>query len=239
MEDTIRYLIELRKRLLRCAVVIGIIFIVLAIYANHVYHLFALPLLSHLGKGDGIIATSVTAPFIIPYKAAFVLSIYLTAPYWLYEIWVFIMPALYQRERRIIWLLLISSCALFYIGTLFAYFVVLPWMFRFFMHVAPVGVEVKPDITNYLEFVLQLLLAFGLAFELPIAMLVLVWTGIVSVAQLSRKRPYVIVGAFIVGMLLTPPDVVSQTLLAIPLWLLYELGLWMAKALTNALIIAD
>jgi len=228
-EGTIQYLIELRKRLLQCVFVVGVVLCVFAFYANSIYHLLALPLLKGLPAGGGLIATSVPAPFLVPFKSAFFAAIYVTVPYWLYHVWMFVAPALYRRERRLVWPLLLSSSLLFYVGTLFAYFAVLPLVFHFFIQVAPVGVEVKPDIGKYFDFIVQLLLAFGLSFELPIAILLVTWSGFTSAEKLAKHRPYVIIIAFVIGMLLTPPDVISQILLAVPLWLLYELGLFLSR----------
>lgn len=229
MGDSIRYLLEFRKRLIRCLLVIGVVFILFAMVANQIYHLFSLPIVKHLSGAKALIATAVPAPFIVPFESAFVAAIYVTVPYWLYQLWAFVAPALYRREKRLVWPLLVSSSLLFYMGTLFAYFVVLPLMFHFFIHVAPRGVEVKPDISQYFSFVLRLFFAFGLSFELPVAMMLMVWSGVTSVKKLAKKRVYIIIGAFVVGMLLTPPDVLSQVLLAIPIWILYEVGLLMAR----------
>ena len=171
-----------------------------------------------------MIATEVASPFLAPFKFALVLSIFLAMPFMLFHAWGFIAPGLYQRERRIVMPLLISSSLLFYSGLAFAYWVVFPLVFAFFTSVAPEGVTVMTDISNYLNFVLKLFFAFGLAFEIPVATVLLVWAGVTTREALREKRPYVIVGVFVVGMLLTPPDVISQTLLAIPMWLLFELG---------------
>ncbi len=229
MSDTVQYLLELRKRLLRYIVSFVVVFIALSFIANKIYHFLALPLLQNLPDGPGLIATSVPAPFLVPFKCAFVAAIFITIPYLLYQLWSFIAPALYRKERKLVWLLLVSSSLLFYLGTVFAYYVVLPLVFKFFIYVAPAGVEVKPDISQYLSFIIRLFLAFGISFELPVAIILLVKTGITTVEKLAKKRPYVIVGAFVLGMLLTPPDVVSQILLAVPLWLLFELGLLVSK----------
>ena len=229
MSDMLAYLIELRRRLIRYLLVLGVVFAVLAYFANDVYHLLAVPLLKHLPEGPGLIAIAVPAPFLIPFKSALVASIFITIPYFLYQLWCFIAPGLYRQERKLLWLLLLTSSALFYLGTLFAYFVVLPLVFQFFIAVAPAGVEVKPDIAQYFSFLMRLFLAFGFSFELPVAIVLLHSTGICSAETLAKKRPYVILGAFVLGMLLTPPDIISQILLAVPLWLLFESGVFLAK----------
>jgi sec-independent protein translocase protein TatC len=231
MTQMVSYLIEIRKRLLRCLFIVGSVFLVFAFFANQVYHAFSLPLLHYSSNHAALIAVSVPAPFLVPLKSAFVAAIYFTAPLWLYEIWSFISPALYKNERRLGWVLLLASIILFYTGTLFAYFVVLPLVFKFLMHAAPQGVAMQPDISEYFSFVMQMLLAFGFAFEVPVFILVMVKTNLVSAQSLRQKRPYVIIGAFVLGMLLTPPDVLSQVMLAIPLWLLFEFGLWMSEYL--------
>jgi len=229
MSDTVSYLIELRRRLMHYLLVLGIVFAVLAYFSNDVYHILALPLLRLLPAGPGLIAISVPAPFLVPFKSALVASIFITIPYLLYQLWHFIAPGLYRQERKLAWLLLFTSSILFYGGVLFSYFVVLPLVFQFFIAVAPVGVEVKPDIAQYFSFLMRMFLAFGFSFELPIAIVLLHSTGICTVDKLTKKRPYVILGAFVFGMLLTPPDVVSQILLAVPLWLLFEFGVFLAK----------
>jgi len=233
MEDNIHYLVELRKRLLRSLCVTALVFAALSFYASQVYRVFTVPILKYLSGNNALIAISVPAPFLVPFKSALVAAIYLTVPYGLYQIWMFIAPALYKKEKKMVWPLLISSSLLFYIGSLFAYFIVLPWVFKFFINVAPSNIEVKPDISKYFTFVVRTFFAFGLSFELPIAIMLLVWSGITTVANLSDKRPYMIISAFVLGMLLTPPDVLSQIMLAIPLWMLYELGLVMARIIVR------
>ena len=178
-----------------------------------------------------MIYTKPAGTFFTPMKLALVLSIFAAMPYILYQMWAFIAPALYQHERRLVLPLLVSSSLLFYAGMAFAYFVVFPLMFSFFIAVAPEGVAVMTDISEYLDFVLKIFFAFGIAFEVPIATILLVWTGMTTPDSLAEKRPYIIVGAFIIGMLLTPPDVISQTLLALPMWLLFEAGLWASRYL--------
>jgi len=231
LKDSLPFLTELRKRLLLCVLVIGVIFIGFAFYANDVYRVFAFPLLKHFPAASPLIATSVPSPFLVPFKSALVAAIYVAAPFWLFQLWRFIAPALYSHERRLVTGLTLLSTLLFYAGTLFSYFVVLPLLFKFFIGVAPAGVEVRPDIGLYLSFMLRLLLVFGLAFQVPIVTFVLIRTGIVSYQTLASKRAYIVVGAFVLGMLLTPPDVISQIILAAPLWFLFECGLLLARLL--------
>lgn len=222
------HLLEFRRRILRSVVAIGLVFIGTAIFADELYELLAKPLLSSLPQGATMIATDVATPFFTPFKLAFVVALAIAVPYLLWQLWAFIAPGLYRREKRLVWPLLLSSTLLFYAGAAFAYFVVLPIALNFFVKAAPEGVLVATDISAYLDFVLTIFVAFGIAFETPIAIILLVWTGVTSVAALRAKRPYIIVGAFVVGMLLTPPDVISQTLLAVPMCLLFELGLLIA-----------
>lgn len=220
----VAHLTELRTRLLRCVVAVLVIFAGLFYFAQDIYALVAAPLRAYLPEGATMIATGVASPFLTPFKLTMVVSLFLSMPVILQQIWGFIAPGLYKHEKRIAIPLLISSVVLFYAGMAFAYFVVFPIMFGFFASVTPVGVEMMTDIGQYLDFVLTLFFAFGVAFEIPIATFLLVWTGIVDVATLRKSRPYVIVGCFLVGMLLTPPDIFSQTLLAIPMWFLFEVG---------------
>ncbi len=228
------HLLELRQRLLRAAGAVLVVFLVLAPFAQELFQLLARPLLAQLPEGGSMIATEVAAPFLTPFKLTLMLAFVLALPYVLHQAWAFVAPGLYRRERRIALPLLVSSVVLFYLGMAFAYFVVFPIMFRFFVGVAPEGVAVMTDIARYLDFVVKLFLAFGLAFEVPVATYLLVRAGAVEAEALARGRPYVIVGAFVVGMLLTPPDVLSQTLLAVPMWLLFELGLWLARQVRPA-----
>jgi sec-independent protein translocase protein TatC len=223
------HLLELRNRLLRCIAAVLLVFIALAYFARDIYALLAEPLLAVLPEGTSMIATDVAAPFFAPFKLTFIVAICLAIPYVLWQIWQFIAPALYSREKKLMAPLVFSSTLLFYAGIAFAYFVVFPIIFAFFTSVAPEGVTIATDISSYLDFVLKLFFAFGLSFEIPIVVLLLIWSGSVSRETMIEKRPYVIVGAFILGMLLTPPDVLSQTLLAIPMWLLFEAGLWLSR----------
>ncbi len=228
-ESFISHLIELRDRLLRSVIVVLIIFVPAAVFSGRLFTLLAAPMLSALSNNGTMISTEVAGPFLVPLKFAFALSIALAIPYLLYQIWSFIAPGLYDKEKRLAFPLLLSSTILFYLGIAFAYFVVFPIMFSFFPSVAPIGVEVTPDINHYLGFVIKLFFAFGIAFEVPIATILLIKAGITTREKLAKKRQYVVLGAFVVGMLLTPPDIFSQSMLALPMWLLFELGLFMSK----------
>jgi len=225
----VSHLLELRDRLLRMVLAVLAIFLLLFPFANDIYRAVANPLMSHLPQGTSMIATEVASPFLTPFKLSLVASIFLAMPFVLYQLWAFVAPGLYKHERRLVMPLVVSSAALFYLGVLFAYYVVFPLVFGFLIGTAPEGVAVMTDIARYLDFVLTLFFAFGLAFEVPIATILLVWMGVTTPQQLSGKRPYIIVGAFVVGMLLTPPDVISQTLLALPMWLLFELGVLFSR----------
>ena len=220
----ISHLLELRDRLLRMLLAVLVIFVVLFPFANDIYTWVASPLMAHLPAGTSMIATEVASPFLTPFKLSLVAAIFLAMPFILYQFWAFVAPGLYQHEKRLAMPLLVSSVVLFYVGMLFAYFVVFPLVFGFLTGTAPEGVAVMTDIARYLDFVLTLFFAFGLAFEVPIATILLVATGVTTPESLAGKRPYIIVGAFAIGMLLTPPDVISQTLLALPMWVLFELG---------------
>lgn len=223
------HLLELRNRILRIIIIVMVLFLSLVYFANDIYHYLAIPLTSQLPKGSSMIATGVATPFFTPIKLTLVLSFFIAIPAILYQVWAFIAPGLYKHERKLIAPLVISSALLFYLGMAFAYFVVFPLAFSFFTSTAPEGVTIATDISNYLDFVLKLFFAFGLAFEIPIATLVLCWTGATTPEKLKEKRPYIVVGAFVIGMLLTPPDVISQTLLAVPMLILFELGLLFSR----------
>ena len=225
----VEHLVELRNRLLRVVLVVAILLLCLMPFANRLYAVLAAPLLAEMQMGSSMIATQVASPFLTPFKLALVAAILIGMPYILYQFWAFVAPGLYRHEKRLVFPLMISSSFLFYLGMAFAYFVVFPLMFAFFQAVAPEGVEIMTDISSYLDFVLKIFFAFGLAFEVPIATVVLVWTGFTTPESLVQKRPYIIVGAFVVGMLLTPPDLISQTLLALPVWALFELGVIFAR----------
>jgi sec-independent protein translocase protein TatC len=232
MTEASNYLLELRKRILLSLLVTILVFFILCWYANPIYHLLAMPLLRQLPVGQGLIATNITSTFFVPFKFVFIVSLLLAAPYFLYHLWCFISPALYTREKKMIWVLLMPSIILFYLGILFTYTLILPLIFNFFVHTTPANVELRPDIGQYLEFTLQLFFVFGLAFQVPVLVLVLLYCNMVSLQQLRDIRPYVIVADFVVGMILTP-DVVSQILLAISLWMLYELGLLLGRFLKS------
>jgi sec-independent protein translocase protein TatC len=225
----ISHLIELRNRLLKVILCVLVVFLGLAAYANQIYGILAGPLMKHMPKNSTMIAIDVASPFFTPFKLALVVSVFISVPVILYQFWAFVAPGLYKRERRMILPLLIASTLLFYLGVAFAYFVVFPLVFGFLTASAPAGVAVMTDITKYLDFVLTMFFAFGICFEVPIFTIVLVWAGLVTPAALAEARPYVIVAAFIIGMLLTPPDAISQTLLAVPMWMLFELGLLFSR----------
>ncbi|WP_323978328.1 twin-arginine translocase subunit TatC [Aeromonas veronii] len=228
-QPLISHLVELRTRLLRSISAILVVFLGLIYFSNNIYDFVAQPLLSQLPEGTSMIATDVATPFLTPIKLTLVVSFFVAIPYLLYQAWAFIAPGLYQHERRLIMPLVVSSALLFYAGMAFAYYVVFPLVFGFFTSTAPAGVTVATDIASYLDFVLTLFFAFGVAFEIPVATILLCWTGVTTPQNLKEKRPYVVVGVFVVGMLLTPPDVFSQTLLAIPMWALWEIGLFFAR----------
>ncbi|MBK1629196.1 twin-arginine translocase subunit TatC [Thiohalocapsa halophila] len=223
------HLAELRDRLLRMVIAIAVVFLVLFPFANEIYTFVAGPIRAQLPEGSQMIATQVASPFLTPFKLALVVAVFVAMPYLLYQFWAFVAPGLYTHEKRLAVPLVSSSIVLFYLGMAFAYFVVFPLVFRFFTAVTPEGVAQMPDIAFYLEFVLKLFFAFGIAFEIPIATILLVAVGATTPKALAQKRPYVIVGVFVAGMLLTPPDVVSQTLLAIPMWLLFEAGIFFSR----------
>lgn len=228
-QSFVSHLVELRDRLIRSIVVVLLVFLGLAYFANQIYAYLAGPLLQHMPAGTQMIAIEVASPFLTPFKLTLVVAVFLAMPYVLYQAWAFIAPGLYRHERRLAVPLLFASVVLFYTGIAFAYFVVFPLMFAFLSAAAPPGVTVMTDITHYLDFILTIFFAFGIAFEVPVATILLVWSGVVSVEDLKEKRPYIIVLAFVIGMVLTPPDVVSQTLLSVPIWMLFELGLVFAR----------
>lgn len=229
LSGIVAHLVELRTRLLWMSASVLIVFMLLVSFAPEIYTKLANPMLSALPSGVSMIATDVTAPFFVPIKVTFLVSVFICIPFLLYQIWAFVAPGLYDNEKKLGLPIVASSAVLFYLGTAFAYFVVLPIALKFFVAFAPEGVAVMTDVSKYVEFVLTMFFAFGVAFEVPIAIIILVVMGVVTTQQLSQWRPYVVVGAFVVGMLLTPPDIISQTLLAIPMLILYELGIFMAK----------
>lgn len=229
----VAHLIELRNRLLYSIIAIAVVFLALVGFSGEIYSFIADPLLAFLPEGGTMIATEVTTPFLTPFKLTFFVAFVLAMPLVLYQIWAFLAPGLYDNEKSLIVPLIASSVFLFYLGICFAYFVVFPLVFGFFTSMAPAGVAVMTDISSYLNFVLKLFLAFGLVFEIPVAMILLIRSGFVDPDTLDNKRPYVVVACFILGMFLTPPDVISQLLLALPMWLLYELGVFIGKRTVN------
>jgi len=233
-EDTLlSHLIELRSRLLKAGSAVLVFFVVLAPFSDVVFKQVALPLMQKLPEGSTMIATQVASPFLTPFKTTMFAALFLAMPVVLFQLWSFAAPGLYKKEKKFAMPLLVSSVGLFYLGAAFAYVVVFPLMFGFFTSAAPAGVSVMTDISSYLDFVLVLFFAFGMAFEVPIATVILVWSGLTSIETLEKNRAYVFLGAFIVGMLITPPDVISQTLLAVPVYLLYECGILLSKVLNN------
>lgn len=228
-QPLIGHLVELRTRLLRCIICILFVLTGLLYFSNDIYHIVANPLISQLPKGSSMIATDIAAPFFTPIKLTAVVSIFISIPYILYQVWGFIAPALYQHEKRLIMPLIISSTVLFYIGIAFAYFAVFPLAFYFFIHTAPIDVAINTDITKYLDFVITLFIVFGFAFEVPVAIILLCWTGVTTPKNLRKKRPYIIVAVFAIAMFVTPPDVFSQILLAVPICLLFEVGTFFAR----------
>ena len=224
----ISHLLELRDRLLKMVVSVILVFVCLIAWANEIYLILSAPLLAYLPDTSNMIATDIISPFLTPFKMTAVLSVFIAMPYILHQAWGFVSPGLYKHEKRFAYPLLFSSIVLFYAGLAFAYFVVFPLAWAFLTAAGPEGIQVLPDISSYLNIVLKMFFAFGVAFEIPVATILLVWTGLTSVESLKEKRPYVIVGVFVVGMLLTPPDVISQILLAVPMWILFELGLLFA-----------
>jgi sec-independent protein translocase protein TatC len=227
-ESFIAHLIELRTRLLHVAVALLLVFICLFPWASDLYALLAQPLLAKLPQGGQMIATDVTTPFFVPLKVAMMTAVLITLPYILYQIWRFVAPGLYAHEKRLVVPLIVASTLLFFCGMAFAYFAVFPVVFSFITAAAPEGVAVMTDIDKYLSFVLGMFMAFGVTFQVPVVVVLLVRMGVVSIEKLKEIRSYVIVGAFVVGAIFTPPDVVSQIMLAIPLWLLYEAGIMVA-----------
>ena len=227
----VSHLIELRDRLLRAVMSVLVVFIVLVPFANPLYEALAKPLMSALPEGNSMISTEPHGPFFVPFKFAFACAFAIAVPYILYQMWAFVAPGLYKNEKRLVIPLLFSSSVLFYLGIVFSYFVVFPIIFQFFANTAPEGVAVMTDINSYLSFVIKLFFAFGIAFEVPVATMLMVYMGVTDVPSLKKKRPYIIVGAFVVGMLLTPPDIFSQTLLALPVWALFEAGLFCCRFL--------
>jgi sec-independent protein translocase protein TatC len=227
----ISHLLELRDRLIKALIGVGLVFLPCMFYSNDIFAYISQPLQEKLPKGMGLIATSVTSPFTTPFKLSFFVAAFITMPWILYQLWAFVAPGLYRHERRFAVPLLVSAILLFYVGVTFAYFFVFPVMFSFFASTTPRGVSMMTDINSYLDFVLVMFFAFGAAFEVPIAVVLLVITGMVKLEKLKENRGYVLLGIFIFAALLTPPDAVSQSIMAIPMYLLYEGGLIMARIL--------
>lgn len=235
----ISHLIELRDRLLRSILAVALVFLFLFPWAGDIYALLAQPMLKALPQGGQMIATDVTTPFFVPMKVTMMAAFIIALPYILYQLWAFVAPGLYVNEKRLVGPLIITSTLLFLCGIAFAYFLVFPVVFGFIIGVAPQGVAVMTDIGKYLDFVLTMFVAFGITFEVPVVVVLLVKIEVVSVAQLKQARPYVIVGAFIIGAIFTPPDVVSQIMLAVPLWLLYEVGIAVAGIVSKSSAAAE
>ncbi len=228
-QSLLEHLIELRDRLLRMVIAVLVLFLALFPFSEQIFTAVAQPLLALMPEGTSMIATSVTSPFLVPFKLVLLVAVLLAVPYLLHQLWAFVAPGLYSHEKRLAVPLLVSSVLLFYCGIAFAYFVVFPLLFAFFIAVAPEGVAVMTDIGQYLDFIIAIFFAFGIAFEVPVATFLLILAGATTAESMARKRPYIIVGAFVIGMMLTPPDVISQSLLAIPMWALFEIGLIMSR----------
>jgi sec-independent protein translocase protein TatC len=229
----ISHLLELRDRLLRALVAVGIAFVPCMYYSNDLFSFLAQPLISKLPQGGNLIATGVMSPFTTPFKMSFFAALMLAIPFVIYQLWAFVAPGLYRNERRFAVPLLVSSILLFYVGMAFAYYFVFPVMFEFFAHTTPKGVAMMTDINQYLDFVLTMFFCFGLAFEVPVAVVLLVLMGLVRIEKLQKNRGYVLIGIFILAALLTPPDAISQCSLAVPMYLLYEGGILMARLLAR------
>jgi sec-independent protein translocase protein TatC len=227
------HLLELRNRLLRIFIVVLVVFAALFPFSESLYLYISEPLREFLPSSSTMIATEVTSPFLTPFKLALVSAMFISMPYILYQLWAFVAPALYKQEKKVALPLFFTSVILFYAGMAFAYYLVFPLVFLFFTSVAPEGISMMPDIRAYLDFVLKLFMAFGLSFQIPIAVVILSWLGTVNPDNLAEKRPYVFVLCFVVGMLLTPPDIISQALLAIPMWLLFEVGILFGRVVST------
>ncbi len=233
-QPLVQHLIELRTRLIYSLISVVVVFIPLFSFSNEVYEFIAAPLQRYMGDGSTMIATDVASPFLAPFKLTLFAAVILSIPFIFYQVWLFIAPALYRNEKHLALPLSVSSVLLFYTGMAFAYFAVFPLVFGFFTSVGPNSVSVMTDISSYLNFVLKLFFAFGIAFEIPIATILFISAGFISPAGMAKKRPYVIVICFIFGMLLTPPDIISQLLLALPMWLLFEIGIFFGRWVTPA-----
>jgi sec-independent protein translocase protein TatC len=235
----ISHLLELRDRLMRAVIVVIALFIPCAYFANKLFTLIAKPLIARLPPGTSMISTSLTAPFMTPLKLAFLVSLFIGIPYVLYQIWAFVAPGLYKHEKRFAIPLLVSSIVLFYCGAAFAYFAVFPLMFTFLTSTMPAGVILMPDMSLYLDLVALLIFAFGAAFEIPVATVLLVWTGLVKMHHLTEYRGYVLIAVFVIAAILTPPDAVSQCMMAVPMYGLYELGIIFARVLLKEKLAAQ
>ncbi|MCZ6829795.1 MAG: twin-arginine translocase subunit TatC [Gammaproteobacteria bacterium] len=231
-QPLVAHLTELRDRLLRSILAVMLVFCCLFYFANDIYAYVSKPLRDILPADATMIATEVTSPFLTPFKLTLFTALFAAMPYVLYQLWSFVAPGMYRNEKRLAIPLLISSVVLFYAGAAFAYYVVFPLVFGFFTSVGPADVTIMTDINRYLDFVLKLFFAFGVAFEIPIAAVIMIRTGITTADELAKKRGYIVVGCFVLGMLLTPPDVISQSLLAIPMWLLFEIGVFFGRMIT-------
>ena len=228
-QSLVSHLVELHGRLLKSLCAVLVVFLIALPFAGDIYALVATPLIKNLPSGSTMIATQVASPFLVPFKLTLFGAIFVTMPYILAQLWSFVAPGLYQNEQRLIRPLIISSILLFYAGTAFAYYIVFPLIFNFFNAIVPENVTVMTDMSHYLDFIIKLFFAFGLAFEVPVATMLLIWSGFTSAATLAKNRSYVIIAAFVLGMLLTPPDVISQILMALPVWLLFEAGLFLSR----------
>lgn len=235
----VAHLLELRNRLLKMVLAVVICFAVIYPFANELYLWLSEPIRSLLPVGQTMIATDITSPFFAPLKLALFLSVFAAIPIILYQLWSFVAPGLYAHEKRLAFPLLFTSVILFYLGAAFAYFVVFPLVFGFFTAIGPEGIVELPDISSYLNFVLKMFFAFGVAFEIPIATILLILSGATTPADLAEKRPYVVVGCFVIGMMLTPPDIISQTLLALPMWILFELGILFGRLAVREVVETD
>lgn len=227
------HLLELRERLMRAVIAIVIALIPCAYYSNQIFEYLSRPLTARLPEGASLIATSVMSPFTTPFKLSAMVAVFIAMPYVLYQLWGFVAPGLYRREKRFAMPLLVSSILLFYAGIAFAYYFVFPLMFKFFVMTTPAGVKMMTDINQYMDFALTMFFAFGVAFEMPVAVVLLVITGLVGIDKLVAARGYVVIGIFVVAAILTPPDALSQVMMAVPMWLLYEAGLIFARVMTR------
>lgn len=230
----VQHLLELRRRLLYIVIFVAVVTCALIGFSNSIYSFIAEPLQAILPESSTMIATDVASPFLTPFKLTLFVAMLISVPFILYQIWAFVAPGLYQKEKKLAMPLLAASVLLFYLGMAFAYFVVFPLVFGFFTAIGPTDVAIMTDISKYLSFVIKLFFAFGVAFEIPIATILLILTGVITPAKLAKKRPYVLVVCFVLGMLLTPPDVISQVLLAVPMWMLFEVGILVGRALHTA-----